>query len=157
MEVDFDRDFHSNRMTVFHSRFKLPVLHCLHGLFVEAHTKAAEHANICGSAIDSDDQAERADALIFGFAGFFGKFRFGRENLPWRRNAATDMENSAAGAAAFAWAKAGTVPGPYATAAAGSDAAAGTRAVGGQYRACHGVAEIRHVIRSELYLRRNDD
>ena len=101
MEVDFYGDLDPHGVTVFHGGLELPVLHGFDGLLIESHTKAAQHADVAGTAIGSDDQTESADSLVLRFASFFGEFRFGRVDLAWRGNTAADVEEASTSAAAF--------------------------------------------------------
>src|SRR5580704_4155449 len=105
-------------MTVSHGRLELPILHRLDGFFVEAHAQAAEDANIGWAAVDSHDQAERADALVFGLARFLRKLRLGCINRPRRRSAAAHVEDASTRAATLARAKARAVTGSDAAATA---------------------------------------
>src|SRR5437867_862547 len=86
MEVDFDCNLNPHGVTVFHSRFKLPILHSFDRFFIQAHAQTAEHADVAGATIGSDDQTEGAYALIFRLSSFFRKLWLWRINLPWRRN-----------------------------------------------------------------------
>src|ERR1035441_10953320 len=112
MEVDFDCDLDPDWVTVLHGRLELPVLDGLHGLFVEAHAEAAQNADVAGTAIGSDDQAEGTDALVFRFASLFRKFRLGGINLARRGKAAAPAKDASTGTTAFGraepWAFAGT-------------------------------------------------
>src|SRR5579864_5216124 len=123
MEVDFYRDLDSHWMAVFHGGLEFPSSHCFDGLFVETHAQTAQHADVAGAAVGSDYQAQCADALIFGLPSFFGEFRFRSINLPWRRNAATNVEDASPGTAAFTRTKARSLAGSNAAATAGTSAA----------------------------------
>jgi hypothetical protein len=124
VEVYFYCDFDSHRMTVFHGGLELPGSDCFDGLFVETHAKAAQDADVAGTAIGSDNQAESTDTLVLRFASFFGKFRLGRINLARRRDAAAHMEDASTGAATFARTKTRSPARSNAAAAARTNATA---------------------------------
>src|SRR5579863_1706785 len=144
-------------MAVFHCGFELPVLHRFDGFFVEAHAQAAEHANIGRTSVNPHDEAQRAHTLVLGLAGFLREFRLWRVNRSRRTDASANVEYSSTGAATLTGAEARTTAGTHATTTARTDAAAGARAVRGQHGARHGIAEVRHVIRGQHDLRRDDD
>ena len=57
VEVDFDGDFDTYRVTVFHRGLKFPILNGFDGLFIEPHSKTAQHADVAWAAIRTDNQA----------------------------------------------------------------------------------------------------
>ena len=108
---------------------KLPVLHGFDRFFVEAHSQAAQHVNVAGPAVGSDDEADGADSLVLRFASFLGKFGFGRIDRAGSAGATADVEDSATNAATFTGTKARPFARSNATAAAGANTAARTSAV----------------------------
>ena len=111
-----------------------------------------------GRSVRAYHQHQHAYSLIFGFAGFLRIFRLGVIKRPGRGNATTDPENSSTDAATVPGAHSGTFARSNTTARARTDAAARTRAVGWwPHHVRHGVAQVGHVIRRQVDLRRNDD
>ena len=106
VEVYFHGDFDSHRMTVFHRRLKLPVLHRFDRPFIQAHAEAAQYSNVTGAPVGAHDQAEGADTLILRLASFFGKLWLWVIDWSRRADTATDVENTSAGTATFTRTKA---------------------------------------------------
>src|SRR5579859_5561263 len=93
-----------------------------------------------------NDQHQRAGSLILGLAGLLGEFRVNLVNHAGRRDPAANVENSAAGSAAFAGAEAWPMARSHTTAAAGTDTAARSGAVRRQCHVCHRVTNVRHTV-----------
>src|SRR5579864_9304416 len=155
MEIHFDRDHRGHRVSVLHPRLKLPVPYGLDRFLVQSHAKAANYVNIRWTSIYTNDHGQRAYALILRFARFLGELRIRLVDGPRRRNPATHAEYATTHAAAFARTKARALAGTDAAATPASNAAPRSRTVRRQHRVRHRVAQVRHVVRSKLYLGRN--
>src|SRR5579864_9099925 len=119
-------------MTVFHRRFKLPILHGFNRFFVEAHAQAGLNTNLAGPSIGAHDQRQRADSLELCLARFFREFRLRLINHPRRGNTSADPEDASPGAAAFSRTKSRPFAFPYAATLTLADAAARSRSIRGQ-------------------------
>src|SRR5579871_5089609 len=133
MEIDFDRDLHAHRVTIFHGRLEDPILYGFDRLFIQPHSQAAQHANLTWSAVGADDQAKSAGPLIFRLAGFFGEFRVDLVNHPRRGNSTADVEDAATNPAAFTRTKSRSFARTNAATFSAADSASGTGAVRRKY------------------------
>src|SRR5215469_6506728 len=102
MEVYFHGDLSGHWVTVFHAGLESPVLDRFDGFFIKPHAEASKHFDIRRAPIHSDDHTQCANALILRLPCFFGKFRIGLVDWPWRRHSATNTKYPAAGSATFA-------------------------------------------------------
>src|SRR2546425_708204 len=108
MEVYFECNLDSDRMSIFHRRLEAPFPGCLDGLFVEAHTERVGDANVGGTSASIDHQHEGAGALVFRFAGLFREFRIDLEDYTRRAYTAAHVEDPTAGAATLTGTKSWT-------------------------------------------------
>jgi len=108
MEIDFDGNLYGNRVPIFHTRLEAILFSNFDRFFIQPHTQRAENAHFSWDAVDPNDHADEARALIFCLTGFFRKFCFRRVNWARRAYAATYAKYASANASASAGTDAGT-------------------------------------------------
>ena len=101
------------------------------GLFIEAETEAAHDARVGDAAGGVDDYGEDYNALVLGFAGFFGVLGFDLIEQGRRADAGAGTENAAADAALRTGSDTRTITRADTAIGAGADAGGLTRAVRG--------------------------
>src|SRR5580698_6202879 len=104
MEIDFDSHLDLHRMAILHPWLKAPGLDCLESLFVQSHAQRVHHSKVGGAAVGIDHNHQRANSLVFRFAGFLGELRIRREDWPRWSHSPTGAVNTAANTLIFTWA-----------------------------------------------------
>src|SRR6202050_838841 len=151
-------DLNVYRLAILHSGLKAPLLHCLNRSCVQSKSQAPYHANIPRMPLLIDNQPKHACSLRLGVAGFLGIFGIRSCNRLRSRYSSADLKYASAYSASAACTHARTVPHSDSAAGSRANAAARTNSIrrrSRRKRRGHRIAEVRHVIIGQLYLRNN--
>src|SRR5262245_20111844 len=156
-EINLDVQRHVDGYAVLHSRTEFPLLQRSNSVLIQSQTQASHNLQDLNRAILADDSRQNHDALILGFACFFGVGRLHAVNNRGCADTSTNPKDSATDATAFAGPDAATLAWADPTTCTCSDATAGSWSAGRRPGNTQWITEVGNIeIGKRVELRYHD-